>query len=182
MEGQTSGGGRSARPVGPTGQQDDQQDGVADQPVSVSVSKSVITVSELEYLSVTSVRRQLRDPDKPTGTLSEVAGSDTLLVVDVSVPPTGQGVTGEGDAQQGEVNTHTESSSTVTGGFSPQQQPFSSVKVGVPPLSLAALSPVSPRAVQPATSGRSSSFADQSQQKGEEIVTATVMIPSTEAG
>ena len=53
MEGQTSGGVRASRAVGPVGQQDDQQDGgVVEQVVSVPVTKSVITVSQLEYLSV----------------------------------------------------------------------------------------------------------------------------------
>ena len=124
------------------------------------------------YQSVASLRRQIRDPDKPTVTLSEVVGADTsgpvenappggestfgreecnLLVVDVSAPPTGQGVTDEVDVQQGEVNTHTESSSTTVGEFSPQQYPFSSVAVVVPPLRLSASSPVSPHVIQPVT-------------------------------
>ena len=131
--------------------------------------QSVITTSQLEYLSVESLRRKLRDPDKPTGALSEVACAGTpgsventppggevtfgreecnLLVVDVSAPSTGQGVTGEGDVQQGA---------------------FSSVTVGFLPLSLASLPPVSPHTVQPVTPGSSSSFADQSQQKGEGV-------------
>ncbi len=157
--------------MGPTGQQDDHQDGAYDQDVSVTVAKSVITVSQLEYLSVTSLRRQFRDPDKPTGSLSEVVGAGTPgpvenappggestfgreeynLVVDVSAPPTGQGVTDEDDVQQGEVNTHTESSSTTVGEFSPEQYPFSSVAVVVPPLRLTASSPASPHTIQPAT-------------------------------
>ena len=40
-----------------------------------------------------------------------------LLGVDVSVPPTGEGVTGEDDVQHGEVSTHTESNSAGAGEF-----------------------------------------------------------------
>ncbi len=58
MEGQTSGRVRVARTVGPVGQQDDQEDDATEQVVSVSVVKSVITTSQLDYLSVTSLRRQ----------------------------------------------------------------------------------------------------------------------------
>ena len=61
---------------------------------------------------------------------------------DVSAPPTGEVVTGEDDAQHGEVvDTHTESSSVASVKFSPHQQVFSSAAVDVPPLSLPALPP-----------------------------------------
>jgi hypothetical protein len=66
MEGQTSGWTRVPSVVRSAGQQDDQQDGASDQAVSVPSTQSVITASQLEYLSVSSLRRQLRDPDKHT--------------------------------------------------------------------------------------------------------------------
>ena len=144
------------------------------------------------------------------GDMSDVAGASTtgpmenatnggekyiVLGVDVSAPPTGegvtgeddvhhgevsthtesnsaaagkfpsqqQGVTGEDDVQHGEVSTHTESNSAAASEFPPQQQPSSPAAVDVPPLRLAKLPPASPLAVQPATPGRSSSSADQSE-------------------
>ena len=96
------------------------------------------------YQSVASLRRQIRDPDKPTVTLSEVVGAGTS-------GPVENAVTDEVGVQQGEVNTHTESSSTTVGEFSPQQYPFSSVAVVVPPLRLSASSPASPHVIQPVT-------------------------------
>ena len=52
------------RTVGSTRQQDIQEDGATEQTVSVSGTQSVITSSQLEYLSVSSIRKQIRDPDK----------------------------------------------------------------------------------------------------------------------
>ena len=76
------------------------------------------------------------------------------------------------------MSTHTESSSEETGELSPQQQPFSSVAVGVPQINLAALPPASPLEVQPATPGHSSSSADKFEQGGEDLTTTVVMTPS----
>ena len=81
----------------------------------------------------------------------------------------------------GVSRTHTESDSAAAGEFPPQQKPSSSRTVGVPPLSLTVLLPASPRAVHPVTSWSSSSSADQSQQGGEELVSAAVMTPSAVA-
>ena len=55
---------QTARAGGPAGQQDDQQDSAAEQAVSVPAAQSAITASQLEYLSVAALRRQIRDPDK----------------------------------------------------------------------------------------------------------------------
>jgi hypothetical protein len=135
------------------------------------------------------------------GNMSDVAGTGTpgpkenatpgddvggeecnLLGLDFSTPSTGEDVTGEDDAHQGEVGTHTESSSAVTDEFSSHQQPFSSVVIVVPPLGLESFPPVSPLVVQPATSGRSSSSGDKSEQGVEEVAVAALMTPSAAAG
>ena len=60
MEGQTSGGVRVVQTVGPEGQEDDQHEGAVDQTVSVSTVHSVKTTSQLDLLSVTSLRWKFR--------------------------------------------------------------------------------------------------------------------------
>ena len=100
------------------------------------------------------------------------------LGVDVSAPPTGEGDTVEDDVQHGEVSTLTESNSAAADELPPQQQPPSSGTVGVPPITLTALPPASPLSVQPVPPRRSSSFADKSEQGGEELAEAVVMTPS----
>ena len=83
--------------------------------------------------------------------------------------------------QQGVENSHAEARLTVVDNFSPQQQPFSSVGVDVPPLNLAALPQASPLAFKPATPGHSSSSADTSEQGGVEPASAAVMTPNATA-
>ena len=129
-----------------------------------------------------------------------IGGEECILLgVDVSAPPTGEGVTGEDDVQHGEVSTHTESNSVAAGEFPPQEQGVTGEKdvqhcevsthternsaaAGEFPPQQQPSSPVVvrvtpinlvalsfPLSVQPATPGRSPSSADQSQVGDEEL-------------